>query len=100
MFTKTVIGAVAAAGFALIAPTTALADTHAPGATEFRVVCGSQSFDVISPSGPSAAGQVKGSNMVAVLLRHGARGATLTNCNVFIDGEFIFSADLLLTPQR
>jgi hypothetical protein len=100
MWTKSLVGAAVVVGLSLATPGAAIADTQSPRSGLYHVVCGDQSFEVRSPAGPSAVGQVVGTNMVSVLLVHGAPGATLTNCDVFMQGELIFTADLLLTPQR
>jgi len=103
MFTRTLrtlIVAVAAAGLGLVAPATALGDTRAPSAQRFHVECENGiSFDAVSPTERSVVGQVVNSRMVAILAARGIPSDKVVSCDAFIDGEFIFTLPLLLTPQ-
>ena len=100
MLTRIWIVLVAAAGPSLIAPATALGATHAPSAQLFHVVCDNGiSFDAVSPTERAAVGQVVNSRMVAVIAARGIPSDRLVSCDAYIEGQFLYTFSLLLTPQ-
>ncbi len=88
-------------------PSTAVAaPSDAPHAQHLHLVCGSAEYDIVSPVERFFAALVEGTNMVAVLkgingqLFTGVPESKLTTCETFADGEFLFTASVLFTPQR
>ena len=94
-------GTALAAALSLVTPGAALGATHAPSAQLFHVVCDNGiTFDAVSPTERAAVGQVVNSRMVAIIAARGIPSNKVMTCDAYIDGQFLYTFPLLLTPQN
>ncbi len=103
---KAGLATLATLGLALVPSPGLASPSSAPSAEHLHLVCGSAEYDIVSPTVASFAAPVEGTTMVAVLkginghMFTGVPDSKLTTCATYIDGQFLFTAHVLFTPQR